>query len=187
MKGFFAKLKDFYPKLKVSEILLFLKPQNRWKKGVGSHESRNTRGLRLSREGKRRTKRVFVIICVIFSGLLTREELTTCVASSVGCVERPWLKSFSTSGGSTWHTFYLVSRTPTPFQNDDSLFSKQSFKSNVTKRYTFKVWIIWCNKNMGFWNSLWLSARSYLDKFLRAPSGPGNANPENPFFCDIDT
>ena len=31
MKGFFAKLKDFSPKLKVSEILLFLKPQNRWK------------------------------------------------------------------------------------------------------------------------------------------------------------
>jgi len=29
MKGFFAKLKDFSPKLKVSEILLFLKPQNR--------------------------------------------------------------------------------------------------------------------------------------------------------------
>ena len=32
MKGFFAKLKDFSPKLKVSEIMLFLKPQNRWKK-----------------------------------------------------------------------------------------------------------------------------------------------------------
>ena len=32
MKGFFAKLKDFSLKLKVSEILLFLKPQNRWKK-----------------------------------------------------------------------------------------------------------------------------------------------------------
>ena len=32
MKGFFAKLKDFSPKLKVSEILLFLKPQNRWEK-----------------------------------------------------------------------------------------------------------------------------------------------------------
>ena len=34
MKGFFAKLKDFSPKLKVSEILLFLKPQNRWKKSL---------------------------------------------------------------------------------------------------------------------------------------------------------
>ena len=32
MKGFFAKLKDFSPKLKVSEILLLLMPQNRWKK-----------------------------------------------------------------------------------------------------------------------------------------------------------
>ena len=32
MKGFFAKLKDFSPKLKVSEILLSSKPQNRWKK-----------------------------------------------------------------------------------------------------------------------------------------------------------
>ena len=32
MKGFFPKLKDLSPKLKVSEILLCLKPQNRWKK-----------------------------------------------------------------------------------------------------------------------------------------------------------
>ena len=30
--GFFSKLKDFSLKLKVSEILLFLKPQNGWKK-----------------------------------------------------------------------------------------------------------------------------------------------------------
>ena len=35
MKGFFAKIKDFSPKLKVLEILLFLKPQNRWKKSLG--------------------------------------------------------------------------------------------------------------------------------------------------------
>ena len=32
MKGFSTKLKDFSPKFKVSEILLLLKPQNRWKK-----------------------------------------------------------------------------------------------------------------------------------------------------------
>ena len=32
MKGFFAKLKDFSPKLKVSKILLFSMLQNRWKK-----------------------------------------------------------------------------------------------------------------------------------------------------------
>ena len=32
IKGFFAKLKDFFPKLNVSEILLFSMPQNRWKK-----------------------------------------------------------------------------------------------------------------------------------------------------------
>ena len=32
MKGLFAKLKYFSPKLKVLEILLFLKPQNQWKK-----------------------------------------------------------------------------------------------------------------------------------------------------------
>ena len=31
MKGFFAKLKDFSPKLKVIEIQ-FLEPQTRWKK-----------------------------------------------------------------------------------------------------------------------------------------------------------
>ena len=36
MKGFFAKLKDFSPKLKNSEILLFLKSQNRWKKAYPS-------------------------------------------------------------------------------------------------------------------------------------------------------
>ena len=34
MKGFFAKLKDFSSKLKVSEILLSLKSQNRWKKPI---------------------------------------------------------------------------------------------------------------------------------------------------------
>ena len=34
MKGFFAKLKDFSPKLKVSEILLCLLQQHRWKKPV---------------------------------------------------------------------------------------------------------------------------------------------------------
>ena len=32
MKGFFAKLKDFSPKLKVSEILLFLKRKTGEKK-----------------------------------------------------------------------------------------------------------------------------------------------------------
>ena len=36
MKVFFAKLKDFPPKLKVSENLLFLKPQNRWEKAWGT-------------------------------------------------------------------------------------------------------------------------------------------------------
>ena len=34
MKGYLAKLKDFSPKLKVSEILFFLMPQNRWKKSL---------------------------------------------------------------------------------------------------------------------------------------------------------
>ena len=37
MKGYFAKLKDFSPKLKVLEILLFLMPQNRWKKAWSRH------------------------------------------------------------------------------------------------------------------------------------------------------
>ena len=37
MKGYFAKLKDFSPKLKVSEILLFLMPQNRLKKACFTH------------------------------------------------------------------------------------------------------------------------------------------------------
>ena len=34
MKAFLAKFKDFSPKLKVSEILLFLKPQNRRKESL---------------------------------------------------------------------------------------------------------------------------------------------------------
>ena len=41
MKELFAKLKDFSPKLKVFEILLFLKPQNRWKKAWSSQMLEN--------------------------------------------------------------------------------------------------------------------------------------------------
>ena len=50
-------------------------------------------GIAPEPRGKRRVEPDETSVCdnlrYIFSGLLTREELTTCVVSSVGCVERP--------------------------------------------------------------------------------------------------
>ena len=43
MKEFFLKLKDFSPKLKVSEILLCLKPQNRLNKSLSSNLKKFTK------------------------------------------------------------------------------------------------------------------------------------------------
>ena len=42
MKGILSELKDFSPKLKVSEILLCLKPQNRQKNTLSYAPSRRT-------------------------------------------------------------------------------------------------------------------------------------------------
>ena len=48
MKGFFSKLKDFSPKLKVSEILFFSKSQNRWKKAcLKVHKPRSSNRTRI--------------------------------------------------------------------------------------------------------------------------------------------
>ena len=61
MKGYFAKLKDFSPELKVSEILLFLMPQNRWKKKPGVRVSLLFENSCLSLVAWRQ---IFAVVCV---------------------------------------------------------------------------------------------------------------------------